>query len=86
VAEVIISLALNESDSSWVEKQALMLLKHPHPNVRGAAATSLGHLARLHRDLNLKNVLPVLRALQEDPVVAGRAGDAIDDIEMFMRD
>jgi hypothetical protein len=44
----------------------------------------LGHLARIHGQLDLERVEPRLRELRADPEVAGSAEDALDDIERFM--
>jgi hypothetical protein len=80
----LLSLAHFDSDWQWVQEQCLTLLTDPDAAIRGTAALCLGHVARIHGELDLARVLPALRRLAEDPAVAGRVNDAIDDIETFI--
>lgn len=50
-----------------------------------AAAISLGHLARLHGQLDLAIVMPELKKLAADSGTDGQAQDARDDIRTFLR-
>jgi hypothetical protein len=52
--------------------------------VRWYAAICLGHLARIHRQLDLEVVLQRLTELQTDPLVKAGADDALDDIRFFL--
>jgi hypothetical protein len=52
--------------------------------VRGMSALCLGHLARIHRQLDLDRVLPILHGLEADQDIGWRVGDALDDIESFL--
>ncbi len=83
VCEAILSLALHEPDWEWVEKKAVALSKHSDINVRGVAATALGHLVRLHGRISSNEVISTLKQLLADPRTAGRAEDALSDIETF---
>jgi hypothetical protein len=47
--------------------------------------TALGHLARIHGEADLEKVLPLLEELTRDPVIGGRAEDALGDIRMFTK-
>jgi HEAT repeat protein len=85
-SEALISLALYEEDWRWVQEAALRYLEHPNADLRMTAALALGHLARLHGNLDTDRVVPALRKLLSDPITAGRASDALDDIEMFTKD
>jgi hypothetical protein len=84
VGEAILRLALHDSDGDWVTNHALSLLRHSDSNVRVMAATALGHIARIHGRIDVDRVLPALRLLANDPATAGRAEDALDDIDMFV--
>jgi hypothetical protein len=59
-------------------------LDDPAVDVRAMAASCLGHLARIHRGLDLHRVAPALIAGLETAVVGSRARDALDDIETFI--
>jgi hypothetical protein len=52
--------------------------------IRATAALCIGHVARIHRVLDLDRVLPALQRLQSDPEVGWRVADVIDDIESFL--
>ncbi|MCF6475921.1 hypothetical protein FAF44_47425 [Nonomuraea sp. MG754425] len=83
ISAALISAAFHEEDGEWVQDWALELLAHPSPDVRRAAALSLGHVARIHRRIDHHLVLPRLQALLDDPEVGGTAENALDDIRMF---
>lgn len=81
--EAIIRLALNDPDGRWVQDVALGMAESADSNIRATAATALGHVARIHRRIDLDRVLPVLERLMHDPRTAGRAEDSMSDIAMF---
>jgi len=84
VSDAIIRLALNDPDGHWVEELALALMESEDPNARAVAATALGHVARIHRDITSSLVVPALKRLLRDPRTAGRAEDALSDIAVFV--
>jgi hypothetical protein len=84
VCATIIRAAHHVEDWRWVEERALQLLQSADVEVRGAAVTALGHLARIHRRLDLERVVPALAALRNDPALEGRVEDAMDDIRTFI--
>jgi len=79
----ILRLALHDPDGDWVTDRALKLLESPDPNLRALTATALGHVARIHRFIDRARVIPALQRLLDSPATAGRAGDALDDINIF---
>ena len=84
IADALIRLAYHDPDWQWVESRCLAYCRDPNSDVRGAAITCLGHLARIHGALHLGQVLPVLLELRSDPAVGGRAEDALDDIRTYV--
>jgi hypothetical protein len=80
-----LSAALHDPDAAWVTDRALRLVNSPDFGVRAAAVTALGHLARIHRAIDEERVVPVLRRLSNEPEIAGRVEDALDDIAVFVR-
>ncbi len=84
ICNALIASALNENDWRWVQAQALRFADHSNPQVRAVAATSLGHLARIHRTLDANIVIPKLREMLRDPAIVGRVEDAVDDIETYL--
>lgn len=87
ISVALLRLALHDQDPVWLEAKLLPYLRHEHHWVRGIAATSLGHVARLHGVLNRSVVIPAIRRLLNDDSkdTRGNAEDALDDIEMLTK-
>lgn len=66
ICDALVRLAYHDSDWRFVQGRCLEFLKHENPDVRGLAATCLGHLARIHGTLDLQFVKPLLTALVVD--------------------
>ncbi|RLV08676.1 hypothetical protein CTZ27_07835 [Streptomyces griseocarneus] len=84
VGEALISAAMTSADRGWVEEYAIRHVRDGAPQVQRCAALALGHLARIH-GVAAPEAVELLGALSDDPVTAGAAGDALDDIAMFAR-
>jgi hypothetical protein len=84
VVRALLGLALHDPDLEWVQSQCFRLASHPDVWVRRNVATSLGHLARIHRRLDVERVTSLLDQLASDPEVAGWVEDAWDDLHMFI--
>ena len=83
VANALVAVSLFEPDRVWAEEFVLRHLQDAREDVAGAAATSLGNLARRFRYLSPESIESVRRAA-DDPRIAGRAEDALDDINSFV--
>ena len=83
IASALIDIALHDRDWCWVQNKCLGFARDGNPVVRQAAVTCLGHVARIHRELDLETVLAVLNELSGDPAVTTE--DALDDIRIFIR-
>lgn len=71
-------------------RQKLKLARLPHFSINGIdlrlnAATCLGHLARIHKNLDLGLVLPKLLPLKGDAAIGPLVEDALQDIRFFLR-
>ncbi|GDY33441.1 hypothetical protein [Gandjariella thermophila] len=84
IAEALVGVAYHDPDWQWVQDTCLRLLGHPDTGVRAIAITCLGHVARVHRQLDTDKVVPALTRLTSDPDLGGRAEDALDDINHFL--
>jgi hypothetical protein len=84
ICHALVGVTFHDPDRQWVEEWCLTFCESPDPELRQLAATCLGHLARIHRSLDLERVLPVLRRLSADPLVSGSVDTAMDDIEQFL--
>ena len=73
-------------DGDWRELQELhlQLLGHEDHQVSALAATCLGHLARVYRQLDERRVVAALRRARSLPHIRGTADNALDDIRIFL--
>jgi hypothetical protein len=85
IVEALLSAAYYDPDWRWVQGLCLRFLDHADRNVRWNAAICLGHIARIHRNLDLELVLPKLLALKGDPSIASSVEEALEDIRFFLR-
>lgn len=86
VSDALLFIAFNELDWKWAQDKFLRLLEDENPDIRGLAATCLGHIGRIHRQIDKKLVVSALRKHLDDAEISGQIGDAIDDIEIFCND
>ncbi len=84
IREALVALSLNEPDGEWAQEVCLTFAASSDASIRAIAATCLGHLARIHRALDLNKVVPVLKNMMQDAEIAGYVETALDDIKMFM--
>jgi hypothetical protein len=67
-----------EEDWRWTQGYCLRFLQHEDPQVRWAAALSLGYIAQFDKHLDLDLVLPALRRAQSDSLICLTVGDSFD--------
>ncbi len=85
IIESLLSAAYYHPNWRWVQGVCLRFLDHSDVGVRSNAATCLGHIARIHKNLDLDLVLPKLLPLKGDPAIGPRVEDALEDIRFFLR-
>jgi hypothetical protein len=85
IADALLSAAYYDPDWKWVQDQCMTFSRHQDKNVRCVSAVCFGHLARIHRQLDLEPVLQRLVEMKSDPPATSAANDAIEDIKLFLR-
>jgi hypothetical protein len=83
--DALLSATYYDPDWMWVQNRCLDFLSHADDEDRALAATCLGHLARIHQQLDIELVLSKLAPLTNDPLVGSRVQDALDDIRLFLK-
>ena len=86
ICERLPGQAIHGGDPGWLTSLCLRLSHHPSTDVRRAAVVALGHLARIHCDIDRDRVVPRLALLADDALLSGAAADALDDIATFASD
>jgi hypothetical protein len=84
VCRALVRLTLFDTERGWIEGWLEKFLQSDDTWIRGVAATCVGHVARIHRAVDLRRLAPLLRVLLKDPATAGKAQDAFDDIEVYV--
>lgn len=84
IATTLVQIALYDPDWRWVQNYCLHFAADSDENVRRIAAVCLSHLARIHHQLDVDKVEPVLHQLLEDPSTQGAAQDALEDLNHFL--
>lgn len=84
ICHALVRLVYHDPDWKWLQEKCIEMSENSDSEVAGVAVTCFGHLARIHRTLDLERVLPILKTLQVNPEIAGRVEDALDDIEMYL--
>ncbi|MCC4607776.1 hypothetical protein LL967_07815 [Xanthomonas campestris pv. zinniae] len=85
VATTMLYISHNISENPWTQEKLISLLGNRDADIRGLALTCLGHVARISGKINSDLVFPVLKKMLLDESLGGRAQDALDDIEMFVK-
>ena len=84
ITHSLIRVVYHDPDWRWAQELCIEYAKHPDSSVAGLAVTCFGHLARIHGELDLERVLPILEELKQDEEIAGRVEEALDDISIYM--
>ena len=85
IIDALLSAAYYDPDWRWVQGVSLRFLDHADVWVRRTAATCFGHIARIHKTLDLDLVLPKLQVLRGDPAISSSVESALEDIHLFLR-
>lgn len=64
IIDALLSAAYYDPDWKWVQATCLRFLDHPETNVRWNAATCLGHIARIRKQLDREILVPKLTAMK----------------------
>jgi len=83
ICYAMVAIAFHEQDWKWVQDKCLHFLTSANPQISGLAATCLGHIARIHGQIEKGKVIPLLQSRLSNTNIAGRIEDALSDIEMF---
>lgn len=84
VCEALVSVAFGSPDWRWAQDICLSFLRNESPDLRRLAATCLGHIARIHGQLDKEAVVLALRECLQDPDIFGQVEDALDDIRLLV--
>jgi hypothetical protein len=85
ISKALLYMTFNIQDAGWIQKTCLEFIStNENDSMRGLAIICLGHVARIHGTVNEQTTIPFLNRLLNNTSLAGRAQDALDDIEIFI--
>lgn len=85
ICTALVAMAYYDEDWKWSQDQCLHFLEHPDLSVRAVAASCLGDIARRHHQLDKAVVESVLKRHLHDETISGQVQDALDDMELFLK-
>lgn len=83
IGETLVRVVYHDPDWRWVQSQCIRFTHEGDIDNHKTAITCLGHIARLHRAIDLDIVLPLLDELKQNADLAGIVEDAVADIRRF---
>ncbi len=79
-------LCFNIEDQDWALDRCIDAVKTgSNADIKGLGLTCIGHIARQFGKVDKERVISFLNATLKDEILAGRAQDALDDIELFAK-
>ncbi|MGE8099536.1 hypothetical protein [Pseudomonas fluorescens] len=86
VIDALLYLCFNINDPEWVQKKCIETIESgKNDDIKGLAITCIGHVARIYSEIDRSLVIPLLRDKLTDDSLSGRAQDALDDIDMYVK-
>ena len=86
IVEALMYAVFNIDEPQWIQEKCHDLIcSDKSLNIKELAITCLGHVARMHGTIDEKVITPLLIELSKDQYLSGRASDALDDIEQFVK-
>lgn len=86
VIDALMYLCFNINDPDWVQDKCIDAIENGmNEDIRGLGITCIGHVARMYAKVDKEKVIPVLESKLKDGSLSGRAQDALDDIDTFVK-
>ena len=86
IIDAIMYMTFNINDPEWIQnKCSEQINAKKSNNITELSITCLGHVARIHRTINMNTTIPLLNKLLKTKEFSGHARDALDDIEQFAK-
>ena len=86
VIDALMYLCFNINDPDWIQDKCIEAIENgSNDDIRGLGITCIGHVARMYAKIDKEKVMPVLERKLHDESLSGRAQDALDDIDVFVK-
>lgn len=66
IIDALLSLSFYDEDLEFVENICIEYSSHVNDYIRGVAVLCFGHLARIHGNLNVEKVIPIIKKAEND--------------------
>ena len=84
IPDALLGIVNSVGDYEWVVDQCLSFLDSKDEWVAKTAIICLGHIARIHRKIDRKKVIPALEKAALRDELSENVENALEDIEMFV--
>lgn len=82
---VLLSALSDIEDWRWLQELYLKYALDQNDSIAGLSITCIGHIARIHQNIDLPRVHKVFQYISETrPNLKGRIKDSLDDISAFI--
>jgi hypothetical protein len=79
-------LCFNINGPDWIQDRCVEAIEHgENDDIKGLGITCIGHVARMYGKVDKTKVIPLLERKLQDGSLGGRAQDALDDIDTFVK-
>ncbi len=86
VIDALMYLCFNINDPDWIQDKCVDAIENGmNEDIRGLGITCIGHVARMYAKVDKEKVIPVLESKLKEDSLSGRAQDALDDIDTFIK-
>lgn len=83
--KLLLKITFNCDNWKWIQDICIDVINsNREKNLCGLAVTCIGHLARIHGNIEKDKVYDFLNNQKENPYIKDRIDGAIDDINMFV--
>lgn len=84
---LLLKITFDCDDWKWIQDVCIDIINsNREKNICGLAVTCIGHLARIHRKIEKERIFELFEQQKDNPYISGRIEDAIDDINMFVKE
>jgi hypothetical protein len=85
ICDALLSAIFYINDWKWCQEHCFEFLENQDPEISGLAATCIGHIARIHKNLAKQKAVEKLKNHLSSQTISGQVQDALDDIEIFLK-
>ena len=85
--KLLLKITFDCDNWKWIQDVCIDIINsNREKNICGLAVTCIGHLARIHGEIEKDKIFDLLNQQKDNSYINDRIEDAIDDINMFVHE